>query len=69
MIYVINCHLKSFMLCDVTTLMMFFLSVQPHGFFNCSPAVDVPPSLCELEAKEDNNSVGKTIQNGLLSKL
>lgn len=46
--------------------------VQPHGFFNCSPAVDVPPSTCELDAKDADvkeNVVTKPIQNGLLAKL
>ncbi|GAA0162884.1 oxidase [Lithospermum erythrorhizon] len=28
--------------------------LQPHGFFNCSPAVDVPPNACELEIKEND---------------
>ncbi|KAK9045633.1 hypothetical protein V6N11_051542 [Hibiscus sabdariffa] len=26
--------------------------LMPHGFFNCSPAVDVPPNACELETKD-----------------
>ena len=38
--------------------------MQPHGFFNCSPAVDVPPSACELDAKD-----AKPLQNGVLAKL
>nr|UNJ44780.1 copper-containing amine oxidase 2 [Heliotropium indicum] len=33
--------------------------LQPHGFFNCCPGVDVPPNACEMDAKEssvkDNN--------------
>jgi primary-amine oxidase len=41
--------------------------VQPHGFFNCSPAVDVPPSPGDTDIKE--NGVAKPIQNGLVSKL
>ncbi|KAG6746063.1 hypothetical protein POTOM_050576 [Populus tomentosa] len=41
--------------------------MQPHGFFNCSPAVDVPPSACELDAKDNN--VAKPLQNGVLAKL
>ncbi|KAG4378680.1 hypothetical protein AAZX31_17G082900 [Glycine max] len=29
--------------------------LMPHGFFNCSPAVDVPlPSPCELDSKEND---------------
>ncbi|KAM1259456.1 hypothetical protein ACFX2J_038766 [Malus domestica] len=46
--------------------------LMPHGFFNASPAVDVPPSACELEAKENDvkdSGVAKPIQNGLLAKL
>jgi hypothetical protein len=46
--------------------------MQPHGFFNCSPAVDVPPSACELNAKDNDakdNSVSKPLQNGVLAKL
>ncbi|EHA8589655.1 putative Amine oxidase [Cocos nucifera] len=42
--------------------------LQPHGFFNCSPAVDVPPGPSEVEVK-DNNGTPKLIQNGLLAKL
>ncbi|XWS51623.1 hypothetical protein CRYUN_Cryun12cG0192900 [Craigia yunnanensis] len=41
--------------------------LMPHGFFNCSPAVDVPPNACELDTKE--NVEPKSIQNGLLAKL
>ncbi|KAJ8475833.1 hypothetical protein OPV22_019560 [Ensete ventricosum] len=40
--------------------------LMPHGFFNCSPAVDVPPSANEIE--KDGGSP-KLIQNGLLAKL
>ncbi|CAN6550804.1 unnamed protein product [Malus baccata var. baccata] len=43
-------------------------TLMPHGFFNCSPAVDVPPSTCELDLK-DNGMAAKPIQNGLLAKL
>ncbi|CAI0450864.1 unnamed protein product [Linum tenue] len=39
-------------------------SLMPHGFFNCSPAVDVPPSASELDAKESDVKVEKS---GLLS--
>ncbi|CAL0306792.1 unnamed protein product [Lupinus luteus] len=44
----------------------------PHGFFNCSPAIDVPPSPCELDSKYNNNDIKdnpKQIQNGLVAKL
>ncbi|KAJ6760779.1 COPPER AMINE OXIDASE [Salix purpurea] len=46
--------------------------LMPHGFFNCSPAVDVPPSACELDAKDNDvkdNGVAKPLQNGVLAKL
>ncbi|KAF9671599.1 hypothetical protein SADUNF_Sadunf12G0064300 [Salix dunnii] len=46
--------------------------LMPHGFFNCSPAVDVPPSTCELDAKDNDvkdNGVAKPPQNGVLAKL
>ncbi|EXB93553.1 Putative primary amine oxidase 2 [Morus notabilis] len=46
--------------------------LTPHGFFNCSPAVDVPPNACELDAKDSDvkdAGVAKPIQNGMLSKL
>ncbi|KAL6177512.1 hypothetical protein ACLB2K_049038 [Fragaria x ananassa] len=45
--------------------------LMPHGFFNCCPAVDVPPSACESEVKDDvkDNGVAKPIQNGLMAKL
>ncbi|KAF8378236.1 hypothetical protein HHK36_029575 [Tetracentron sinense] len=41
--------------------------LMPHGFFNCSPAVDVPPNASELDLKD--SAVVKPIQNGLLAKL
>ncbi|KAL0364547.1 UNVERIFIED_CONTAM: Primary amine oxidase [Sesamum angustifolium] len=45
---------------------------QPHGFFNCSPAVDVPPNACDMDAKESDvkdNGVSKSISSGLIAKL
>ncbi|KAG0494981.1 hypothetical protein HPP92_005975 [Vanilla planifolia] len=40
----------------------------PHGFFNCSPAVDVPPSSSsDSEAKE--SVITKSVQNSLIAKL
>lgn len=42
--------------------------LMPHGFFNCSPAVDVPPSSCDSDVK-DNVVVTKPINNGLVAKL
>ncbi|RZC73228.1 hypothetical protein C5167_048706 [Papaver somniferum] len=44
-------------------------TLVPHGFFNCSPAVDVPPSISANELDPKENGVVKTIHNGLLSKL
>ncbi|KAM3266430.1 copper methylamine oxidase isoform X1 [Capsicum annuum] len=47
--------------------------LQPHGFFNCSPAVDVPPPLgCDLESRDSDvteNSVAKHTPTGLMAKL
>ncbi|KAK6148305.1 hypothetical protein DH2020_019227 [Rehmannia glutinosa] len=46
--------------------------LQPHGFFNCSPAVDVPPSTCDMDAKENDvkeNGVAKPSSSGLIAKL
>ncbi|KAE8124304.1 hypothetical protein FH972_019203 [Carpinus fangiana] len=46
--------------------------LMPHGFFNCSPAVDVPPNACELEPKDNDvkdNGVPKPIQPALLAKM
>ncbi|KAF1875374.1 hypothetical protein Lal_00007990 [Lupinus albus] len=42
--------------------------LMPHGFFNCSPAVDVPPSASDLDDKE-NGTPTKPVQNGLIAKL
>ncbi|KAA8533199.1 hypothetical protein F0562_033268 [Nyssa sinensis] len=44
--------------------------LMPHGFFNCSPAIDVPPSSsCHSDLK-DNGGVIKPIDNHeLLAKL
>ncbi|KAL6002739.1 hypothetical protein ACLOJK_022959 [Asimina triloba] len=41
--------------------------LMPHGFFNCSPAVDVPPNACDSDIKD--NVISKPIQNGLIAKL
>ncbi|CAA0826695.1 Copper amine oxidase family protein [Striga hermonthica] len=46
--------------------------LQPHGFFNCSPAVDVPPSTCDMDTKENDSkeNVGpKPGSSGLIAKL
>ncbi|CAI0463554.1 unnamed protein product [Linum tenue] len=42
--------------------------LMPHGFFNCSPAVDVPPSTGDCELK-DAVIATKPIQNSLIPKL
>jgi primary-amine oxidase len=44
------------------------LMMQPHEFFNCSPAVDVPPSAGDLDDKEIGMPA-KPIQNELIAKL
>ncbi|XP_073003615.1 amine oxidase [copper-containing] zeta, peroxisomal-like isoform X3 [Typha latifolia] len=41
--------------------------LMPHGFFNCSPAVDVPPNPTDAENKD--NGTPKLIQSSLLAKL
>ncbi|KAH7550515.1 hypothetical protein JRO89_XS13G0206100 [Xanthoceras sorbifolium] len=47
--------------------------LMPHGFFNSSPAVDVPPNACELDAKDNDvkeNGVAKpVVRDALLAKL
>ncbi|GKV14569.1 hypothetical protein SLEP1_g25423 [Rubroshorea leprosula] len=42
--------------------------LMPHGFFNCSPAVDVPPSASDMDLKE-NEIAAKPVQNGIIAKL
>ncbi|KAB5537517.1 hypothetical protein DKX38_015050 [Salix brachista] len=42
--------------------------LMPYGFFNSSPAVDVPPSASDLDLKE-TVVAAKPIQNELLAKL
>lgn len=44
-----------------------FCTLQPHGFFNCSPAVDVPPSVSEMD--KDGGSPKLISSTGLLAKL
>ncbi|KAF3559943.1 hypothetical protein F2Q69_00017890 [Brassica cretica] len=46
-------------------------TLMPHGFFNCSPAVDVPPNpACQLETKDSEvKEVVAAPKPGLLSKL
>ncbi|KAL9275164.1 Amine oxidase [copper-containing] zeta, peroxisomal-like protein, partial [Drosera capensis] len=46
--------------------------LMPHGFFNCSPAVDVPPIACEMDSRDSDvkdNVVAKPIQPTLVAKL
>ncbi|XP_055820033.1 diamine oxidase [copper-containing] 1, peroxisomal [Solanum dulcamara] len=49
--------------------------LQPHGFFNSSPAIDVPPpSGCDSESRdndvtENSSNVAKHTTNGLIAKL
>ncbi|OWM65414.1 uncharacterized protein LOC116212918 [Punica granatum] len=51
-------------------------TLMPHGFFNCSPAVDVPPNVsCDMDSKDissevKDNVVAKTFPGGgILAKL
>nr|A0A1S4BDC4.1 RecName: Full=N-methylputrescine oxidase 1, peroxisomal; Short=NtMPO1; AltName: Full=Copper methylamine oxidase [Nicotiana tabacum] len=47
--------------------------LQPHGYFNCSPAVDVPPPFaCDSESRDSDvteTSVAKSTATSLLAKL
>ncbi|XP_020213728.1 uncharacterized protein LOC109797957 isoform X1 [Cajanus cajan] len=43
--------------------------LMPHGFFNCSPAVDAPPSPCELDSKDSDMNDTKKTEGGLVAKL
>ncbi|KAM0011391.1 putative primary-amine oxidase [Helianthus debilis subsp. tardiflorus] len=46
--------------------------LQPHGFFNCSPAVDVPPGACESDVKDTEHKetvASKPVSNGFIAKL
>ncbi|CAI9283161.1 unnamed protein product [Lactuca saligna] len=48
--------------------------LQAHGFFNCSHAVDVPPSprACESDVKEGHvkeTIATKSVSNGLIAML
>ncbi|KVI04329.1 Copper amine oxidase [Cynara cardunculus var. scolymus] len=55
-------------------LIVFMLQIvlQPHGFFNCSRAIDVPPGACESDVKDSSNHVKdaiapKAVSNGLIA--
>lgn len=46
--------------------------LMPHGFFNCSPAVDVPPSTCDMDAKDNevkDNGENKQVPGVIPAKL
>jgi hypothetical protein len=50
--------------------------LQPHGFFNCSPAIDIPPSKAVVADDPDHKEVAvkgagqpETLTSTLLSKL
>ncbi|KAF5797922.1 putative primary-amine oxidase [Helianthus annuus] len=46
--------------------------LQPHGFFNYSLAVDVPPGASKLDMKDSHvkDTIGlKSVSNGLIAKL
>ncbi|KAK8522513.1 hypothetical protein V6N12_056221 [Hibiscus sabdariffa] len=42
-------------------------TLAPHSSFNCSPAINVPPSASDLELNDDIAT--KPIQNGTITKL
>jgi primary-amine oxidase len=48
-------------------------TLKPHGFFNCSPAIDIPPyDATDENGQKDTAMKGaqlELIQAGLLSKL
>ncbi|XP_073525662.1 uncharacterized protein [Phyllobates terribilis] len=44
-------------------------TLMPHGFFNCSPAVDVPPNQFEAEVKDSGIVTSKPLQTGIIAKL
>lgn len=60
-------HRSGFYSISSKPVCVLFNSFQPHGFFNCSPAVDVPPGSSDADIKEAESP--KAIQNGLISKL
>jgi primary-amine oxidase len=60
-------HRSGFYSISSKPVCVLFNSFQPHGFFNCSPAVDVPPGSSDADIKEAESP--KVIQNGLISKL
>ncbi len=50
--------------------------LQPHGFFNCSPAIDIPPSKAVVAEDLDHKEVAgkgagqpETLISTLMSKL
>lgn len=47
-------------------LILGFKNFQPHGFFNCSPSVDVPPSP---SGAEEESVAPKLVPSLLLAKL
>lgn len=65
-------HLYSYLFHLRVTCKIVSFVVQPHGFFNCSPAVDVPPNTCEIDTKENDvkdNGVPKPTSVGLMAKI
>ncbi|KVH87913.1 Copper amine oxidase [Cynara cardunculus var. scolymus] len=41
--------------------------LQPHGFFNCSPVIDVPSGACESNVKDSTSTAPKEVSNGLIA--
>ena len=46
-----------------------YIDLQPHGFFNSSPAVDVPPSSMTDSELKENGLVDKSCHTGLVAKM
>lgn len=52
-----------------TSIDKMLIRFQPHGFFNSSPAVDVPPSSLPDSELKENGIVDKAYHSGLVAKM
>ncbi|CAN4100499.1 unnamed protein product [Withania somnifera] len=66
-------HAPHLEVCPVMPVECISFMLLPHGFINCSPAVDVPPPQgCDSESKDGDvseNGVAKPSATGLMAKL